>query len=102
MHNDLIKSGKIKGRSVAERRSRGEPITTRASVARCLAHGHEPGGQFTIPRELIQSVVNNFHNIRRTTRIYESTFCCGGGGGLLTDDLMESAGQGRSAPGQRR
>jgi Fe-S oxidoreductase len=50
--------------------------------------GTEPGGQFTIPRELIKSVVNNFHNMADDT-IYESTFCCGGGGGLLTDDLME-------------
>jgi Fe-S oxidoreductase len=50
--------------------------------------GTEPGGQFAIPRELINSVVNHFHNMADDT-IYESTFCCGGGGGLLTDDLME-------------
>jgi len=58
------------------------------NVARASRMGTEPGGQFTIPRELIKSVVNNFHNMADET-IYESTFCCGGGGGLLTDDLME-------------
>ena len=58
------------------------------NVARASRMGDEPGGQFTIPREIIKSVANNFHDMADGT-IHEATFCCGGGGGLLTDDLME-------------
>ena len=50
--------------------------------------GTEPGGQFTIPRNVIKAVCNNFVDMDSST-IGEGTFCCGGGGGLLTDDLME-------------
>lgn len=50
--------------------------------------GDIPGGQFTIPRDIIKAVANNFHDMQEGT-IHEATFCCGGGGGLLTDDLME-------------
>jgi Fe-S oxidoreductase len=85
--NDLIKSGKIK----VDPSKNDDLIVTyhdSCNVARASRMGTEPGGQFTIPRELIKSVVNNFHNMADDT-IYESTFCCGGGGGLLTDDLME-------------
>ncbi len=46
------------------------------------------GGQFTIPRKIIKSVVNNFYDMDEET-IREKTYCCGGGGGLLTDDLIE-------------
>ena len=58
------------------------------NVARATRMGSEPGGQFTIPRNVIKSVCNNFVDMSPDT-IYEKTFCCGGGGGLLTDDLME-------------
>jgi Fe-S oxidoreductase len=58
------------------------------NVARASRMGDMPGGQFVIPREIIKSVANRFHDMASGT-IHEATFCCGGGGGLLTDDLME-------------
>jgi Fe-S oxidoreductase len=58
------------------------------NVARATRMGSEPGGQFTIPRNVIKAVCNNFVDMAPDT-IHEKTFCCGGGGGLLTDDLME-------------
>ena len=58
------------------------------NVARGSRMGTEPGGQFTIPRNVIKAVCNNFVDMAPET-IHEKTFCCGGGGGLLTDDLME-------------
>ena len=58
------------------------------NVARASRMGNEPGGQFTIPRNIIRAVANNFYDMDSAT-IGESTYCCGGGGGLLTDDLME-------------
>ena len=58
------------------------------NVARASRMGDKPGGQFTIPREVIKAVCNNFHDMPAET-IGEATFCCGGGGGVLTDDLME-------------
>jgi Fe-S oxidoreductase len=50
--------------------------------------GDTPGGQFSIPREIIKTVCNNYYDMDAST-IKEGTYCCGGGGGLLTDDLME-------------
>ena len=58
------------------------------NVARGSRMGNEPGGQFTIPRNIIRAVANNFYDMSAET-IGETTFCCGGGGGLLTDDLIE-------------
>lgn len=58
------------------------------NVARGSRMGTELGGQFTIPRNVIKAVCNNFVDMAPET-IHEKTFCCGGGGGLLTDDLME-------------
>ncbi|MCW5611106.1 MAG: (Fe-S)-binding protein [Rubrivivax sp.] len=58
------------------------------NVARASRMGDMPGGQFLIPRQIIQAVANNFHDMAPGT-IGEATFCCGGGGGLLTDDLLE-------------
>jgi Fe-S oxidoreductase len=58
------------------------------NVARGSRMGNMAGGQFVIPRRIITSVANHFHDMAPET-IHESTFCCGGGGGLLTDDLME-------------
>ena len=58
------------------------------NVARASSMGGIMGGQFTIPRKIIQTVANNFYDMDDET-IREKTYCCGGGGGLLTDDLME-------------
>ena len=58
------------------------------NVARASRMGDEPGGQFTIPRNILKACVNNFHDMASET-IGETTFCCGGGGGVLTDDLIE-------------
>ena len=58
------------------------------NVSRGSRMGSMPGGQFTLPREIIQSVCNQFVDMAPETT-HEQTFCCGGGGGLLTDDLLE-------------
>jgi Fe-S oxidoreductase len=58
------------------------------NVARASRMGDKPGGQFTIPRDIIKASCNNFYDMPEHS-IKEGTFCCGGGGGLLTDDLIE-------------
>ena len=58
------------------------------NVARASRMGDKPGGQFTIPREIIKACCNHFYDMPADT-IREGTFCCGGGGGILTDDLIE-------------
>ncbi len=58
------------------------------NVARGSGMGNYPGGQFDIPRAVIQGVCNNYVDMEKSTT-HDATFCCGGGGGLLTDDLME-------------
>ena len=58
------------------------------NVARGSRMGDHPGGQFTIPREVITACVPKFVDMHPDT-IHGKTFCCGGGGGLLTDDLLE-------------
>jgi len=58
------------------------------NVARASRMGSKPGGQFTIPRDVIKASCNHFFDMPQDT-IHEATYCCGGGGGLLTDDLME-------------
>jgi len=58
------------------------------NVSRGSRMGNKPGGQFTIPREIIKAACNNFVDMAPETT-HENTFCCGGGGGLLTDDLVE-------------
>ena len=58
------------------------------NIARASRMGDKPGGQFTIPREIIKACCNHFHDMSPET-IKEGTYCCGGGGGLLTDDLIE-------------
>ncbi|MBK9136652.1 MAG: (Fe-S)-binding protein [Betaproteobacteria bacterium] len=58
------------------------------NVARGSRLGDFPGGQFTIPRDIIRAVANRFVDMAPGTT-HEATFCCGGGGGLLTDDLLE-------------
>jgi Fe-S oxidoreductase len=58
------------------------------NVARASRMGPKPGGQFTLPRDVIKASCNHFYDMPQDT-IHEATYCCGGGGGLLTDDLME-------------
>jgi Fe-S oxidoreductase len=58
------------------------------NVARASRMGDFEGGQFVIPRAVIQASCNHYYDMpAHATR--EATFCCGGGGGLLTDDLVE-------------
>jgi Fe-S oxidoreductase len=84
---DLIDQGKLKFD-----KSQNDDMTITfhdsCNVARATRMGDKPGGQFTIPREVIKAVCNNYVDMDYET-IGERTFCCGGGGGLLTDDLME-------------
>ena len=58
------------------------------NVARGSRMGDCPGGQLTLPREVIKACVPSFVDMHPDT-IGEKTFCCGGGGGLLTDDLLD-------------
>jgi Fe-S oxidoreductase len=84
---DLIKRGALKLDKSANDHRR---ITFHDScnVARGSRMGDKPGGQFAIPREVINATCNFFYDMPADT-IRDQTFCCGGGGGLLTDDLME-------------
>lgn len=58
------------------------------NVARASRMGDTPGGQFTIPRDIIKACCNHYYDMPEHA-IKEGTYCCGGGGGLLTDDLIE-------------
>jgi Fe-S oxidoreductase len=58
------------------------------NIARASRLGDKPGGQFDIPRAILQACCNHFYDMAPET-IKESTLCCGGGGGLLTDELIE-------------
>lgn len=58
------------------------------NVARAGRMGDMPGGQFTIPREILKATCNHFVEMAPDT-LYDATFCCGAGGGLLTDELMD-------------
>jgi len=58
------------------------------NVARASRMGDLPGGQLTIPREIIKATCNHFVEMSPNTT-GDATFCCGAGGGLLTDELME-------------
>ncbi len=58
------------------------------NVARASSMGGVPGGQFTLPREVLRAACNHvFEMPRGATGAH--TFCCGGGGGLLTDELLD-------------
>ena len=85
--DDLIQRGALR----FDKDANDERVITfhdSCNVARGSRMGSMPGGQFIIPRRIITSVANHFHDMAPHT-ILESTFCCGGGGGLLTDDLLE-------------
>ncbi|MFT5258544.1 MAG: Fe-S oxidoreductase [Saprospiraceae bacterium] len=85
--HDLLKAGWIK---LDAARNIGKVVTFHDScnVARGSRMGDKPGGQFTIPRDLIKAACDSFVEMSPET-IEQQTFCCGGGGGLLTDELME-------------
>jgi len=58
------------------------------NVARGAGMGDRAGGQFSLPRELLQAAVPRVVEMSRdTTR--QTTFCCGGGAGLLADELLD-------------
>jgi Fe-S oxidoreductase len=91
---DLIEKGEL---NLDKSRNDHMTLTFHDScnVARGSRMGDKPGGQFEIPRAIINAVCNNFYDMAADT-IKEATFCCGGGGGLLTDDLMEIRTKGAS------
>ncbi|GBD96727.1 MAG TPA: (Fe-S)-binding protein [Nitrospirae bacterium] len=84
---DLVKKGAIKLDKTAND-DFSVTFHDSCNVARASRIGNEPGGQFTIPRELINAACNKFVDMAEET-IGERTFCCGGGGGVLTDELIE-------------
>jgi len=84
---DLIRRGAL----TLDRSANDDKVVTfhdSCNVSRASRMGDVPGGQFTIPREIIRACVSHFVDMAPET-IGETTFCCGGGGGLLTDDLVE-------------
>ncbi|MBU6259409.1 MAG: (Fe-S)-binding protein [Burkholderiales bacterium] len=85
--HDLITRGALR---FDKERNDGRIVTFHDScnVARGSRMGDRPGGQFSIPRDIVKAVVNHYHEMAPGTT-EEATFCCGGGGGLLTDDLLE-------------
>ena len=85
--SDLLAKGAVK---LDPSRNDDKIVTYHDScnVSRASRMGDAPGGQFTLPRELIKNAVNRYVDMPADT-IHDSTYCCGGGGGLLTDDLME-------------
>jgi Fe-S oxidoreductase len=85
--HDLIRRGAL----AFDKEKNDDRIVTfhdSCNVARGSRMGDGPGGQFTIPREIIRAVANRYVEMAPGTT-HEATFCCGGGGGLLTDDLLE-------------
>lgn len=85
--HDLLEKGKLN----IDKSMNDDKVMTfhdSCNISRGSRMGNKPGGQYTIPREVIKAVCNNFYDMQLDT-IHDSTFCCGGGGGLLTDDLME-------------
>jgi len=84
---DLIKRGAIR----LDREKNDQLVVTfhdSCNVARGAGMGGVPGGQFTIPRDIVRAACSKFHDMAPET-IHESTYCCGGGGGLLTDELLD-------------
>src|SRR3990172_8161712 len=84
---DLIQRGAI----TLDKSANDDKIVTfhdSCNVSRGSRMGAMPGGQFIIPRAIIQACVNKFVDMAPEA-VGQNTFCCGGGGGLLTDDLVE-------------
>ena len=71
-------------------RNAGRVVTYHDScnVARGASMGDVPGGQFTIPRELLAASVPRLVEMSGDTT-GQKTFCCGGGAGMLADELMD-------------
>jgi Fe-S oxidoreductase len=92
--NDLIAR---KGIKLDKSGNDGMVLTVHDScnVARGARMGDKPGGQFTIPREVIKASVPKLVDMHPDT-ICDKTYCCGGGGGLLTDELIELRVKGAS------
>jgi Fe-S oxidoreductase len=89
---DLVERGAIK----LDKSANDEFTVTfhdSCNVARGSAMGDKPGGQFTIPRELIKASCNKYVEMEKGTT-HEETFCCGGGGGLLSDEILQIRIQG--------
>ena len=87
MTHDLIRRGAIR----LDREKNDHRVVTfhdSCNVARGAGMGGVPGGQFTIPRDIVRAACSKFHDMAPET-IHESTYCCGGGGGLLTDELLD-------------
>ena len=85
--HDLIKRGAIK----LDPSANDDKVVTfhdSCNIARASRMGDKPGGQFTLPREVIKAAVNHFVDMAPGST-HDATYCCGGGGGLLTDDLLE-------------
>lgn len=85
--HDLIKRGTL----TLDPRANDERRVTfhdSCNVARASRMGDIPGGQFVLPREILNAVCNHVYDMRADA-IKQATFCCGGGGGLLTDELVE-------------
>ncbi len=83
---DAIQQGKL----TLDKSANDDKVITlhdSCNVARGSNMGDEIGGQFTLPRQVIQAVCNHFVEMPQGTT-HDATFCCGGGGGLLTDDLL--------------
>ncbi|HEX13573.1 MAG TPA: (Fe-S)-binding protein [Desulfurella acetivorans] len=84
----LIRDGVIK----VDKSANDDKIVTYhdpCNVARASRMGSQPGDQFSIPRDLIKSVCNNFVDMQEGA-IKAKTFCCGAGAGLLTDEIMQT------------
>jgi len=83
----LLQAGLI---TLDAERNAGKVVTFHDScnVARGAGMGGVKGGQFTIPRMLLEASVPRLVEMNKETT-HQKTFCCGGGGGLLTDELMD-------------
>ncbi|HIJ79608.1 MAG TPA: (Fe-S)-binding protein [Deltaproteobacteria bacterium] len=77
---DLIKNGKL---NLDKSRNDHRKVTWHDSCN--TARGM---GLLDEPRYVLNSVVNDFHEMPENT-IREQTFCCGSGTGLNTDEIME-------------
>ncbi|GBE57934.1 succinate dehydrogenase/fumarate reductase iron-sulfur subunit [bacterium BMS3Abin01] len=89
---DLVERGAIK----LDKSANDDVIPTfhdSCNVARATRMGDRPGGQFEIPRALINAACNRYVEMDSDT-IKEKTFCCGGGGGLLSDEILDVRVQG--------
>lgn len=91
---DLIQRGILR---VDPNRNRDYIVSFHDScnVARGSSMGKKSGGQFSIPRALVDAVSLNRVEMPRETTC-DKTFCCGAGGGLLSDEILELRVKGAS------